>query len=151
MFCDVGTVVIEMISVVDNQGNYLKRTQKIRLRVNKQLFRCQAYLEGSLDVVMFRHSFHVTINLIAWWSSCYTVVSHVILRARRASVKAVMSASRALFQGSSLVHRVSPTVQLECFTARLLIVVSRVTQLVNHAVDHLLVTAILVKVFIFIS
>jgi len=46
---------------------------------------------------------------------------------------------------------VSPNVQLECFTARLLIVVSRVTQRVNHAVDHLLVTAILVKVFIFIS
>lgn len=98
-----------------------------------------------------RHTFYATINLKAFCSSCHTVVSHVILRARHASVKAVISASRALFQGSFLVHHVSPNVQLECFTARLLIVVCRVTQRVNHAVDHLLVTAILVKVFIFIS
>ena len=97
------------------------------------------------------HTFYATINLKACCSSCYTVVSHVILRARHASVKAMISASRALFQGSVLVHLVSPNVQLECFTARLLIVVSRVTQLVSHVVDHLLETAILAKVFILIS
>ena len=74
-----------------------------------------------------------------------------MLHARRALVKALISASRALFQDSLLVQHVSPNVQLECFTARFLIVVSRVTQLVNHAVDHPLATATLVKVFIFIS
>lgn len=57
----------------------------------------------------------------------------------------MISASRALFQGSFLFHRVSPNVQLECFTARLLIVVSRVTQLASRVVDHLVMTATLVK------
>jgi len=68
-----------------------------------------------------------------------------MLYARRALVKAVISASRALFQDSLLVQHVLPNVQLECFTARLLTVVSRVTQLVNYVVDRLLVTATLVK------
>ena len=78
-------------------------------------------------------------------------MSHVILRARHALAKAMISASRALFQGSFLFHHVSPNVQLECFTARLLIVVSRVTPLVSLVLDHLLVTATLVKVFILVS
>ena len=91
--------------------------------------------------------FYAETNLKACYSSCHTVVSRVILRARHALVKAMISASRALFQGSFLFHRVSPNVQLECFTARLLIVVSRVTQLASRVVDHLVMTATLVKVF----
>lgn len=93
------------------------------------------------------HAFSLTINFKAC-CSCYLVVSHVMLHARRALVKAVISASRALFQDSLLVQHVLPNVQQECFTARLLTVVSRVTQLVNYVVDRLLVTATLVKVFI---
>lgn len=72
-----------------------------------------------------------------------------MLHARRALVKATIIAFRAVFQGFSLAQHVSQNVQLACFTARLLIVASRVTQLVNHVVDHLLVTATLVKVFSF--
>ena len=76
-------------------------------------------------------------------------MSLVILRAKHALVKAMISVSRALFQGYVLFHHVSPNVQLECFTARLLIVVSRVTQLASRVVDQLQMTATLVKVFIF--
>ena len=82
--------------------------------------------------------------------SCYfAVVSHVTLYVRRALVRATTSASHALFQSFLLAQHVLPNVQLECSTARLLILASSVTQIVNHAAGHLQVTATLVKVFIF--
>ena len=75
-------------------------------------------------------------------------MSRVTLHAIRALVRTFTNVSHALFQSFLLAQLVLPNVQLECSIARLLIHVSYVTQIVNHAADHLQVTASLVKVLI---
>lgn len=72
-------------------------------------------------------------------------MSLVTLHARHALVRAVTTASLALFQTFWLGQHVSPNVQVECSTVRPLILVNCATQLVKHVADLLLVTASLVK------
>ena len=59
------------------------------------------------------------------------------------------TASLALFRMFWLDPHVSPNVQMERSTAKILILVNRATQIVKHAVDRLPVTARLVEVFCF--
>ena len=75
-----------------------------------------------------------------------TAVSRATQHVQHVMVTAVISVSRAALQSSSPAHLVSLNVQMECSTARLLILVSHVMQLVNHVLDQLIMTVILVKV-----
>ena len=123
----------------------LRKDWKITLKLPRNRSRNGVKLTGGLNkwllrvASLFQFPFDLFILLL-------TVACHVAHRARHAMVTEMTSVSLALFQNISWALHVSLNAQRGCSTARCLILVKLVMQLVNRAVDQMTMTVTLVKV-----